>query len=103
MPSRLDDGSAVQKPISSSILSSGYKEHQDDSRSSFLSNKLRKTCENVGKYYELLFKMIGAVPGRNMDELELILGKMFMRYASGSSVTLKDTNREDQQRLIKMQ
>ena len=36
------------------------------------------------KSYELLCKMFAAVPGRNNDELEPILGKKLMEYASGN-------------------
>ena len=36
------------------------------------------------KFYELLCKMLTVVSGRTKDELELILGKKFMRYASGN-------------------
>ena len=36
------------------------------------------------KSYELLCKMFSAVPERTKEELESILGKMFMRYASGN-------------------
>ena len=36
------------------------------------------------KSYELLCKMFSAVPERTLEELELILGKKFMGYASGN-------------------
>ena len=44
------------------------------------------------KSYELLCKMFSAVPEKTKEELESILGKKFM----GTSVTLRDRNREDQ-------
>ena len=48
------------------------------------------------KSYELLCKMFSAVPERTKEELESILGRKFMGYVSGNSVTLKGRNREDQ-------
>ena len=48
------------------------------------------------KSYELLCKMFSAVPERAKEELKSILGRKFMGYVSGTSVTLKDRNREDQ-------
>ena len=36
------------------------------------------------KFYELLCKMLSAVPERTREELELILGKTFMGYVSGN-------------------
>ena len=56
------------------------------------------------KFYKLLCKLFAAVPGRTKNELEPILGKNFMGYASGNfSDFEKKTNREDQQRRIIMQ
>ena len=36
------------------------------------------------KFYELLCKLFAAVPGRTNEELEPILGKKFMGYATGN-------------------
>ena len=36
------------------------------------------------KCYELICRMFAAVPGRTKDDLEPILGKKFMGYASGN-------------------
>ena len=55
------------------------------------------------KSYELLCKIFSAVPERTKEELESILGKKFMGYVSGTSVTLKNRNREDQLSQITMQ
>ena len=55
------------------------------------------------KSYELLCKMFSAVLERTKEELESILGKKFMGCAVGTSVTLKDKSRKDQQSRITMQ
>ena len=83
MFSRLDDGSNVQKPISSTLSGSGCKEHEDDNGSSFLSIKICKTCENVGGILRITLKDVRSVPERSRDKVEPILGKKFAEYASG--------------------
>ena len=55
------------------------------------------------KAYNLLCKMFSTVPERTKEELESILGKKFIGYASGPSVTLKDKSRKGQQSRITMQ
>ena len=55
------------------------------------------------KSYELLCKMFSAVPERTKGELESILGKKFMGYASGNFSDFKDKSRKDQQSRITMQ
>ena len=47
------------------------------------------------KSYELLCKMFAAAPRRTKDELEPILGKKFMGYASGN---FRDFERHKQRR-----
>ena len=55
------------------------------------------------KSYELLCKMLSAVPERTKEELESILGKKFMGTASGNFSDLKDKSRKYQQSGITMQ
>ena len=52
---------------------------------------------------KLLCKMFAAVPERTKEELESILGKKFMGYASGTSVVLRDRSTKDQPSRITMQ
>ena len=42
IPSRLDGGSNLQNPISSTLRCSGCEKHKDDSTSSFFSSKMCK-------------------------------------------------------------
>ena len=53
------------------------------------------------KSYELLTWMFAANPGRTKDELEPILGRKPILVET--SVILRDTSREDQQRTITIQ
>ena len=46
--------------------------------------KCVRLARMLEKLFELLCKMFAAVPGRTKDELEPILGKKFMGYASGN-------------------
>ena len=55
------------------------------------------------KSYELLCKMVSAVPEKTEKELESILGKKFMGFASGNFSDLKDKSRKDQKSRIAMQ
>ena len=48
------------------------------------------------KSYEFLCKMFSAVPERTKEELELILGKKFVGYASGKGSTVTDYNAVDE-------
>ena len=49
------------------------------------------------KSYELFCKMFSAVPGRTKEELEPILGKKFMGYASGNFSDFERQKQKDQQ------
>ena len=71
----------MQKPIPSTLRSSGCKEYKDNRGSNLLSAKMCETCEDVGQTRGLLCKMFAAVLGRSKIELEPILGKKFMGYA----------------------
>ena len=73
--------------------SCGCEKYENDRGSSLLGAKMCKTSENVRKPYDLLCKMFSAVPERTKEELELILGKKFMGYASGN---LSDFERQKQ-------
>ena len=55
------------------------------------------------KSYELLCKIFSAAPERTKEELESMLGRKFMRIPMGTSVTLRDRRRKDQQSRITMQ
>ena len=46
--------------------------------------KCVKVARFSEKFYELHCKMFTAVPGRTKDELEPILGKKFIEFASGN-------------------
>ena len=50
IPSRIDVGADVQKPILSTLRSSGCKEYQVDRGLSLLSAKICKTCKNDGEH-----------------------------------------------------
>ena len=45
---------------------------------------MRELARMSEKSHELLFKMFSAIPERTKEELESILGKKFMGYASGN-------------------
>ena len=62
----------------------------------FLVPKCVRLARMSGKSYELLCKLFSAVPERTKEELESILGKNFMGYASGNFSGLKDKNRKEQ-------
>ena len=72
----------MQEQIPSAFRSGGCEEYENDRVSSLLSAEMRKTSKNVRKI--LLCKMFSAVPERTNKELESILGKKFMGYASGN-------------------
>ena len=90
----------MQEQIRGAFRSCGCKEYENDRGSSLLSAKV---CETNEKSYELLCKLFSAVPERTKEELESLLGRNFMGYVSGTSVTLKDRNREDQPLQITIQ
>ena len=46
------------------------------------------------KLYKLLCKLFAAVPGRTKNELEPILGKKFMGYASGNFSDFEKKNKQ---------
>ena len=73
----------MQEQIPSAFRSGACEKYEDDRGSSLLSAEVRKTSEDVRKSYELLCKMFSAVPERTKEELEPILGKKLMGYASG--------------------
>ena len=73
----------MQEQIPSVFRSGTCEKYEDDRGSSLLSAEVRKTSEDVRKSYELLCKMFSAVPERTKEELEPILGKKLMGYASG--------------------
>ena len=62
----------------------------------FLVPKCVRLARMSGTSYELLCKLFSAVPERTKEDLESILGKNFMGYASGNFSGLKDKNRKDQ-------
>ena len=66
----------------------------------FSVSKCVRLARMSQKSYELLCKMFAAVPKRTKEELELILGKKFLGYAS---VILKDRSRKDRQQQITTQ
>ena len=90
IPSRIDIGADVQKPIPSTLCSSVCKEHKDDRGSSLLSAKMRKTCGDGKLSWESLqiaMKDVCRSFRKNQStdtELKLILGKKFMGYAIGN-------------------
>ena len=51
IPSRLEHGPCVQKPVPSTFHGSGSEEHEDDSGSNLLRAKKCKICLNVGKLF----------------------------------------------------
>ena len=71
----------------------GCEEYEDDRESSLFSAEMLKTSKNVRKPYKLSCKVFSAVPERIKEELESILGKKFMRYAS---VNFSDFERQKQ-------
>ena len=93
----------MQKPIPSTLRSSGCEEYEDDRGSSLLSAEMCEISENVEKPYELLFKIFAAVSGRTKNNLEPLLGKSSWDMLVGTLVTLKDRNREDKEQQIIMQ
>ena len=74
----------MQEQIPSAFRSGGCEKYENDRGSSLVSAEMLTTSENVRKPYELLWKMFSAVPERTKEELESILGKKFMGYASGN-------------------
>ena len=66
----------------------------------FSVSKCVRLARMSQKSYELLCKMFAAVPKRTKEELELILGKKFLGYAS---VILKDRSRKNRQQQITKQ
>ena len=68
---------------SSAFCSGGCEKYKDDRGSSLLNTEMRKISEAVRKILRLLWKIFSAVPERIKEELEPILGKKFMGYASG--------------------
>ena len=74
----------MQKQIPSAFRSGGCQEYEDDRGSSLFSAEMLTTSENVRKPYELWCKMFSAVPERTKEDLESILGKKLMGYASGN-------------------
>ena len=72
----------MQEQIPSAFCSGGSEEYENDRGSSLLSAEMRRTSKNVRKI--LLCKMFSAVLERTNKELESILGKTFMGYASGN-------------------
>ena len=77
-PSGIDLGSDVQKPIHSTLRSSGCEEYEDDRGSSLLSAEMCEISKNVGEILRF------AMPGKTKNGLEPILGKSFMGYTSGN-------------------
>ena len=69
----------------------------------FSVRKCLRLASMSAKSIAFLCKMFAAIPERTKDELEPILGKKLMRYASGTFVILKDRSRKDQQQRIIMQ
>ena len=62
--------------------------------------RLARMSENS---YELLCKMLSAVPERTKEKLESILGKKFMGYASRNFTDFERQKQKDQQSRITMQ
>ena len=81
------------------FCSGGCEKYENDRGSSLLSAKMRKNSKNVRKILRLLSKMFSAVPERTKEELESILGKKFMGYASGN---ISDFERQKQKGLTVM-
>ena len=59
--------------------------------------KCVRLARMLEKSYEVLCKMFVAVPGGTKDDLEPILGKKFMGYASG---VLSDFERQERRQII---
>ena len=52
----------------------------------FSLSKCVRLAKMSEKFYELLCKKFSAIPERTKEELESILGKKFMGYASGNFI-----------------
>ena len=76
--------SKVREPIPSAFLSGGYEKTRTIVDQAFSVPKCIRLARMSEKFYDLLSKMFSAVPERTKEELESILGKKFMGYASGN-------------------
>ena len=83
MFSGINSGSNVQEQIPSAFRSVAVcvKSTRKIVDQAFSVPKCARLAEES---YELLCKIFSAVPERTREELELVLGKKFMGYASGN-------------------
>ena len=85
----LNDGSIVQKPISSKFRAVDAKSTMTIENQAFSVLKCVRLARMAKKSYEMLCKMFAAIPERNKDEPESIFEKKFMGYVRGTLVILK--------------
>ena len=74
----------VQKPIPSTLRSSGCEEYEDDRGSSLLSAEMCEISENVEKTLRVSIQDICSSFGKNQKQFRAATGKKLMGFASGN-------------------
>ena len=87
----------MQKQIPYAFRSGGYEEYQNDHGSGLLNAEMRKTSKIIKKILRVTVQNVLSSSGENQREVKPILGKKFMRYASGN---FSDCERQKQKRSI---